>query len=253
MSNMAKDELFMKRIQELANMAYTRDIVTFTGFLNLNELHMVNSLGSKALGITLKAFGGYEFAERQIVAFIPDALSYEWEYPLRCICISNKGAKFSKPLTHRDYLGALIHLGIDRSTLGDILVKEDYAYLFCLEHMSEFIMENLCRVRHTNVLLSLVSQPEDLPKLEFQTVTGSVSSLRLDSVLAVAFSASRSSLVQNIENGNVYVNGRQVVSNGYQLKDGDIISLRGKGKFQFMGTTGQSRKGRYFVTVNRYI
>ncbi len=253
MSNRDKDELFMKRIQELANMAYSRDIATFTGFLNLNELHMVNSLGSKALGITLKAFGGYEFAERQIVAFIPDALSYEWEYPLRCIRILNKGAKFSQPLTHRDYLGALIHLGIDRSTLGDILVREDKAYLFCLDHMSEFILDNLCRVRHTNVLPELVSQPEDLPRLEFQTITGSVSSLRLDSILAVAFSSSRSSLVQNIENGNVYVNGKQVVSNGYQLKENDIISLRGKGKFQFLGTTGQSRKGRCLVTVNRYI
>ena len=250
---MDRDEFFEKRVQELANMAYNRDIVTFTDFLNLNELHMVNSLLNRNPGIHLDSFGGYDFAERQIVAFIPDALSYDWEYPIQCIRILNKGAKFQTSLTHRDYLGALIHLGIERSVLGDILVQKDGAYVFCQEHMVDFIIENLCRIRHTNVLAEVVKKPEELPALEFQTTTGSVASLRLDSILALAFHASRSSLVQNIESGNVFVNGKMITSNGYQLKEGDIISLRGKGKFQFMESGGQSKKGRLFVKINRYI
>lgn len=250
---MDKNEFFEKRVQELADMAYNRDIVTFTGFLNLNELHMVNSLANRNPGIHLDSFGGYDFAERQIVAFIPDALSYDWNYPIQCIRILNKAAKFDHSLTHRDYLGALIHLGIERSTMGDILVKKDGAYVFCQEHMTDFIIENLCRIRHTNVLAELVTQPEELPALEFQTITGSVASLRLDSIIALAFHASRSSLVQNIETGNVFVNGKQITSNGYQLKEGDIISLRGKGKFQFIESGGQSKKGRLFVKINRYI
>ena len=250
---MDRDEFFEKRVQELANMAYNRDIVTFTDFLNLNELHMVNSLANRNPGIHLDSFGGYDFAERQIVAFIPDALSYDWEYPIQCIRILNKGAKFQTSLTHRDYLGALIHLGIERSVLGDILVQKDGAYVFCQEHMVDFIIENLCRIRHTNVLAEVVKKPEELPALEFQTTTGSVASLRLDSILALAFHASRSSLVQNIESGNVFVNGKMITSNGYQLKEGDIISLRGKGKFQFMESGGQSKKGRLFVKINRYI
>ena len=250
---MDRDEFFEKRVQELANMAYNRDIVTFTDFLNLNELHMVKSLSNRNPGIHLDSFGGYDFAERQIVAFIPDALSYDWEYPIQCIRILNKGAKFQTSLTHRDYLGALIHLGIERSVLGDILVQKDGAYVFCQEHMVDFIIENLCRIRHTNVLAEVVKKPEELPALEFQTTTGSVASLRLDSILALAFHASRSSLVQNIESGNVFVNGKMITSNGYQLKEGDIISLRGKGKFQFMESGGQSKKGRLFVKINRYI
>lgn len=250
---MDRDEFFEKRVQELANMAYNRDIVTFTDFLNLNELHMVNILSNRNPGIHLDSFGGYDFAERQIVAFIPDALSYDWEYPIQCIRILNKGAKFQTSLTHRDYLGALIHLGIERSVLGDILVQKDGAYVFCQEHMVDFIIENLCRIRHTNVLAEVVKKPEELPALEFQTTTGSVASLRLDSILALAFHASRSSLVQNIESGNVFVNGKMITSNGYQLKEGDIISLRGKGKFQFMESGGQSKKGRLFVKINRYI
>lgn len=250
---MEKGDFFEKRVQELADMAYNRDIVTFTGFLNLNELHIVNSLIKKNPGIHLDSFGGYEFAERQIVAFIPDALSYDWNFPIQCIRILNKGARFDHSLTHRDYLGALVNLGIERSTMGDILVKKDGAYVFCQEHMSGFILENLCRVRHTNVLAELVTQPEELPVLEFQTITGSVASLRLDNIIALAFHASRSSLVQNIENGNVFVNGKQITSNGYQLKEGDIISMRGKGKFQFIESGGQSKKGRLFVKINRYI
>lgn len=250
---MDRDEFFEKRVQELADIAYNREIVTFTDFLNLNELHMVNSMSKKNPAVRLDSFGGYDFAERQIVAFIPDALSYDWDYPIQCIHILNKGAKFSSPLTHRDYLGALIHLGMERSMLGDILVKKDGAYVFCQEHMVAFIIENLCRIRHTNVLAKLVTQPEELPKPEFQTITGSVASLRLDSVIALAFHASRNSLVQNIENGNVFVNGKMITSNGYSLKEGDIISLRGKGKFQLMESGGKSKKGRLFIKINRYV
>lgn len=248
-----KEELFCSRIQDLANTAYSRGIVTFTGFLSLNELHMVNSRNVKELGVTPESFGGYELAERQIAAFIPDALSYELHYPISCIRIINKGAKFSQKLTHRDYLGALINLGIDRSTLGDIIVRPECAYLFCLERMTDFILENLCRVRHTNVLPELVDEPGEFPGPEFEKVTGTVSSLRLDSILAVAFKASRSSLVHEIETGNCFVNGKMITSNGYSIKEHDIISLRGKGKFQFLETTGQTKKGRCSVTLNRYV
>lgn len=250
---MEKDKLFVKRIRELANKAYSGDIVTFTGFLNLNELHMVNSLEAENPGIRSDSFGGYEFAERRMVAFLPDALSYEWEYPIRCIKISSKEGKFSKPLGHRDYLGALIHLGIDRAMLGDILVKNNEAYVFCTEHMVDFILENLSKVKHTLVLPELVKEPKDLPQREFEVISQTVSSIRLDSILAAAFSSSRSSLVRNIEGGNVFVNGKQITSNGHPLKPNDVVSLRGKGKFLYVGTTGQSRKGKQIVRIHRYI
>ena len=252
---------FRKRLADLARTAYYREIPMFTDFLDLNELHMVHSFRPEEAGVMIRTFGGYEEAERQIAAFLPDALSYDYGekecflsmYPIRCIRISPCSGKFSETLTHRDYLGALIHLGMERSMLGDILVKKDGAYVFCQEHMAAFIIENLCRIRHTNVLAKLVTQPEEFPNPEFQTITGSVASLRLDSVIALAFHASRSSLVQNIENGNVFVNGKMITSNGYSLKEGDIISLRGKGKFQLMESGGKSKKGRLFIKINRYV
>ena len=79
---MEKDEFFLKRIRELANLSYQRDIVTFSDFLNLNEQNMVNSLKSQLPGIVMESSGGYDNAERQMVAFHPDALAFTWEYPI---------------------------------------------------------------------------------------------------------------------------------------------------------------------------
>ena len=122
----------------MANISYQRDIVTFSDFLTLNEQNMINSRISRMPGVVMEAFGGYEHAERQMVAFHPDALVFPWEYPIDCLKIEPKAVKFSEKLTHRDYLGALLNLGVDRSVIGDILVQEDAAWFFCLRKMSDF-------------------------------------------------------------------------------------------------------------------
>ena len=114
---MEKDDFFLKRIRELANLSYQRDIVTFSDFLNLNEQNMVSSLKRQFPQIVMEIFGGYENAERQMVAFHPDALAFTWEYPIDCLKIEPKAIKFSESLTHRDYLGALLNLGIELSLI----------------------------------------------------------------------------------------------------------------------------------------
>ena len=101
---MNKDEFFIKRIRELANLSYQRDIVTFSDFLNLNEQNIVNEQKNQMPGVITECSGGYEQAERQMVAFHPDALAFTWEYPIDCLKIEPKAIKFSEDLTHRDYL-----------------------------------------------------------------------------------------------------------------------------------------------------
>lgn len=116
-----------------------------------------------------------------------------------------------------------------------------------------FIRENLTRIRHTSVYVEQV-EAEDLhyePK--YKEVGGTVASVRLDKLLALAFNASRSSLTGLIEGGKVFVNGKLVTSNGYEPKEGDLVSVRGMGRFRFQGTGGQSKKGREYVTLWRYI
>lgn len=247
------EELLQRRLMDLSERAVQKGIVTFSDFLNLHELNILHNSSQKFSGIQWKTFGGYELAERQIAAFIPDALYYDWEYPIACLRITPLNERFSDSLSHRDYLGAVLNLGIDRSKLGDILVEEKCAYLFCTEKMSDYIITELSRIKHTSTLCSRVAEPRGEITLRTETISGTVASVRLDSVMSVAFRTSRSSLVKLIEGGKVFINGRLAVSNGYNLKENDIISVRGLGKLRYTGTRSQSKKGRLYIEVEKYI
>lgn len=250
---MEKNEFFLKRVRELANLSYQRDIVTFSDFLNLNEQNMVSSLKQQFPQVVMETFGGYDNAERQMVAFHPDALAFTWEYPIDCLKIEPKAIKFSENLSHRDYMGALLNLGVDRSVIGDIIVQEKAAWFFCQSKMTEFFLENLCRVRHTNILITKVNDPEEFPHPNLESIKGTCASVRLDSLIALAFKASRSSMVSYIESGQVFVNGKLITSNGYEPKEGDIVSVRGKGRFIFDGVSHQTKKGRCGVHILLYV
>ena len=239
---MEKDEFFLKRIRELANLSWQRDIVTFSDFLNLNEQNILNSQNFHKLGVTAESFGGYE-----------NALAFTWEYPIDCLRIEPKALKFSEELSHRDYLGALLNLGVDRSVIGDIVVQKKAAWFFCQNKMTEFFLENLCRVRHTNILITKVEDSDEFPRPVLESVSGTCASVRLDSLISLAFKTSRSSMVSYIEGGQVFVNGKLITSNGYEPKDGDIISVRGKGRFIFDGVSHQTKKGRCSVRIMRYV
>lgn len=250
---MEKNEFFLKRVRELANLSYQRDIVTFSDFLNLNEQNIVSSLKQQFPQVVMETFGGYDNAERQMVAFHPDALAFTWEYPIDCLKIEPKAIKFSENLSHRDYMGALLNLGVDRSVIGDIIVQEKAAWFFCQSKMTEFFLENLCRVRHTNILITKVNDPEEFPHPNLESINGTCASVRLDSLIALAFKASRSSMVSYIESGQVLVNGKLITSNGYEPKEGDIVSVRGKGRFIFDGVSHQTKKGRCGVHILLYV
>ena len=250
---MEKDDLFEKRMMELGKKAYYRGILTFSDFLDLNQQNILHSLSFRDIGVRIKTFGGYESAERQMAAFVPDALSYEQAYPIACIKVQPLNRKFSEELTHRDYLGAILNLGIERSKTGDILLDDSCGYIFCCESMADFLTEELVRIRHTSVQARRLSQEEPLPSPKREEISGTVASPRLDSVIALAFGSSRSSILGLIEGGKVFVNGKSVVSNGYGIKDGDIVSVRGKGKFQFGSVTNKTKKNRYHVILYRYV
>ena len=105
---------------------------------------------------------------------------------------------------------------------------------------------------NTNVVPRLLNTLEELPSLKTEKVTGTVSSVRLDSVIALAFSTSRSSIISLIEGGKVFVNGKNILSNGYNLKEGDIVSVRSKGKFRFEEVGSITKKNRYHISLARY-
>ena len=144
-----EEQQLEKRLSELSNLAYSRDIVTYSDFLNLNELNILHSMPKDRLYTKFVTFGGYGLAERQMAAFLPDALSLrgemswcseeEWiDYPFDILRISPLHAKYAEQLTHRDYLGTILGLGIERAKIGDILVDGTDAVVFVHRTLQSF-------------------------------------------------------------------------------------------------------------------
>ena len=156
--------------------------------------------------------------------------------------------KFADSLTHRDFLGTLMGLGIKRETVGDILIDNNCGYVFCEKKVARFIIENLDRVRHTTVWCEdVLSPPESIGALpEEQTVT--VPSLRLDAVVAAVYKMSRSDSQALFMQKLIFVNGKMTVNSSYIPKDGEIISVRHKGRFVFCGTIGETKKQRLKIS-----
>lgn len=198
-------------------------------------------------------WGGYEQAERKVARFgSVEELGYEEEYPIVCIHITPLQAKFADALSHRDFLGALMNLGIDRSTLGDIRVGEKEAYLYCLSGMAEYVCEHLDKVRHTSVKCVPVEECADLPQEEPRELVVQLPSLRIDACLSKVYNRSRGEILEAFQSGKVYVDGRLCENNSRQLKGGETVNLRGLGKFIFTGEQRETRKGKLSVKVLLY-
>ena len=258
-----EEQLLEKRLIELSRTAYHRDIITYSDFLNLNELNILHSLPKDRLYTRYVTFGGYDTAERQMSAFLPDALYLRGSddtadletlgFPFSVLCIEPLHEKYAEELTHRDYLGAVLNLGIERSRLGDILIEGNKAILFVETGLSVYLQEQLTRVRRTNVMLREENVQDFQYTPRFEEVKGTVASVRLDCLLSLAFSSSRTRLSGLIEGGKVFVNGKLMTTNGFQVKEDDIISVRGMGKFQYKGILSRTKKNRIFVIIHKYI
>ena len=247
------DELFLKRIKELAYQADNRGYTTLTDFLNLNEYNLFVNHIKELPNISYNLWGGYEGADRRRLAFyVADDILLE-EYNISVIKISPNNAKFADSLSQRDFLGALISLGIDRGKLGDILIKNNTGYLFVDQAIGLYIVDTLTKIKHTNVSCTLTQLEEVDIAPSYQEIRGTISSVRLDSVLALALKSSRSSISELISGGKVFINSRLITQNSTSLKENDIISVRGHGKFIYCGITNQTKKGRLYATILRYI
>lgn len=251
---MEKEEImFQKRLIELSRTAYMRGIVTFSDFMNLNELNILHTIPKNQLQSRYETYGGYHLAERQMVAFLPDALYYDYNYPFQILEIKPVNQRFAEELTHRDYLGAVMNLGIERSKLGDIMIDDGSALMFIRDELVSYVTEHLTRIRHTSVQVSVTDRLQAEYEPKYEEIKGTVASVRLDTVLSLAYPLSRSKLTSCIESGRVFVNGKLITSNGYRLKEGDIISVRKMGRIIYDGVLSETKKGRYLTCVRKYL
>ena len=247
------NELLRRRFIELARRSDAQATYTFTDFLGLAEQSVLKTMGRELRGVKIELFGGTLGCERLVARFgSEEELGYTEEYPIACIKAVPKNKKYAEALTHRDYLGAILNLGIERETLGDIAITEDATYIFALSGIADFIISNLARVRHTDLILSLSEPPsEALFRTEERKVQ--VSSERLDAVIARIYSLSREDAQGLFVKRLVFADGREIQSSSYSPKEGEIISVRGHGRFAYIGQVGTTRKGKLNVAVMVYV
>ncbi len=238
------------RLRELAEKSFQQNLFTFTGFLGLSEQDAFFRLERELSYAGCTLFGGRENAERRMLRFgSPQEFGYDVHFPIVCIHIRPVAAKFADSLSHRDFLGALMNLGIERSTLGDIMVGDKEAYLFCADSMGDYICEQLTQVRHTSVTCAITENFEEIPMEEPVRQRIQVSSPRVDALLAKVYNKSRSDCLELFRAGRVFVDGRLCESNSRLLKGGETVNARGFGKFVYTGQAGETRKGKLNVEV----
>ncbi len=249
-----EDEFLSKRLVDLANQSYRNNIFTFTGFLSSAEqdtfYHMLPKIGQ----ISYTLSGGVDGCERQMLRFgSEEQLGYEEPFPICCVEIRPTAIKFAEALSHRDFLGALMNLGIERSTLGDIFISGKTGYVFCHEKVAEYMTANVDRIRHTTVTCRIL---QELPEAVAPTLKSEhliISSERLDGIVAKMFHLSRSQSLVLFREKKVFVNGRCMENNSGICKEGDVVSVRGFGKFIYRGCVHETKKGNLSIAVDRYV
>ncbi len=207
----------------------------------------------EAAGCSFMLSGGYEAAERKILAAGREAESGPPEWPLSAVAIRPRSDKFAEALTHRDYLGAILGLGMERSVIGDILIRDQRAWVICLTSVSELLISGLSQVRRTAVVAEMA--PPDLPELQpqYAALRLNVASERLDAVTAAFAGISRGEAEKLFKAEKVFVNGRVTTDRSGRLKQGDILSVRGFGKAVYDGIEHETRKNRLWVCLRKYI
>ncbi len=246
-----EDREFGSRLLDLAEIVRTRDSSRATEFIDPHQKKIAADILKQLAGINYLISGGYEQAERQRILIFPDYLFPDHqEVPLSCLKISGNFEFIS--VSHRDFLGALLGLGIKRDYIGDILVHENYAQAVLVPEILPEVKLNLTRVNEVPVELKEISC-EDLifrPR-SVKEILATVASLRLDAVISAGFGDSRTKSSSLISGGQVKLNWKPVSDPAAEVEIGDVISIRGRGRLIVAEDRGISNSGRIKLTIER--
>ena len=227
-----------------------RNMLCSSAFLDVNTAALA---GQRFKNTKHLLYGGYDDAERRIMVFLPEYYDElpEEEDPLSVLHITIP--KGSKKLTHRDYLGSILALGVDRSVVGDIIVDENGADIIVLKSMEEFFRANYEKAARVKLNVSIIPVTELVLKApEIAEKTDTVASLRIDNIAAAAFGLSRTKAAGAIRDGIVFVNGLQCAKPDHLMEQGDKLVLRGRGKAVLKEIGKTSKKDRIFITLSIY-
>ena len=248
-----REELFLlTRVCEKMQSAVRRDIPAASCFLSKRE----QMLTREALrGEPIRFFGGLATAEREVCCYLPDYLDDDWltgeDSPIAAIRASFFGRD---ALTHRDFLGALMGCGIKRETVGDLYVAEGRCDFLVTREMLPYVLQNLTDAGRTRLHLEQIPLSAlEAPAQKTKQIRGTVSSLRLDGVVAEGFALSRSRAAEVIEAGKTELNYMLCAKPDRAVAEGDVVSVRGLGKMRLETVGGNTKKGRISVEICRYL
>ena len=248
-----EDRMLLAKLWDKIDAGIRRNIPASTGFLSLREQELSRYLFGNVEG--LHYFGGTEAAERKLLYYLPDYLPEESLYDEDCplICLRATFFEGESP-NHRDFLGALMGLGITRESIGDIYVSKGFCDFFARAEIGPFLLQSFTQAGRVKLRLSQIPLNQVVPpQQECKIIRDTLASLRLDGVISSGFRISRSLAASHIAAGKAAIDGMPCEKPDRIVAEGTKISLRGLGKIKLERVNGQTKKGRISVEIHRYL
>ncbi len=253
-TQIANDEerFLCAHISDLSALSRKTGVPRFSRFLNEREA-VVAGLGAAQTGGSKPFFyGGYDGAARTVCGFFEgtyaEELPHEELFPVCAVTFSFRSVD---KLSHRDFLGAIIAAGLERDVVGDILVAEDHAVVFCLDAAAE-IVAGLMKIGRVGVR-SERGITRELPRAEFERIKAAIASMRLDCVVGACTNTSREKSALLVKSGQVSADFSVCLNVSTMVKENTVISIRGFGRFRLSEIVGETKKGRLRVVIYKYI
>lgn len=244
------DELLIRKLKDMMERADKWMTESYTDFLDPRQQALISNSFKHMKGISIEFNGGYEEAERKICGIFNeyDETNIN-KFPISFLHICWKSPK---KVSHRDILGSLLGTGIRRDKIGDIIQQDQEAYVCVYRDIADYLMINMDKIGSVTADLEYCHSMPEFSK-ESKSLTVVVASLRLDAIIAAGFGISRTKAVEAIKSSKVYVNWKPEVAYSKDIKEGDIVSWRGKGRIQLSNVVGSTKKDRIKVIIKKYI
>lgn len=254
-----EERLLLAKILDKIEFSKLRNKIESTNFLNLYEQDVVDKFLKRIKFENYYFFGGVPEAERKILIIYPEKLTKKMAEKNHSKIITIIKIKLpinmEEEYDHRSYLGAIMKMGVEREMVGDISVRNKSADIIIKNEIENFLMQNLGTLTRFSVAEITKENIEKLQKIEVQKqeITEIVASLRLDNIVASLARTSRNKAIEILEQERVFLNFKNETKASKQVKVGDIITIRGKGRFEFREISGNTRKGRFVIKIDKYI
>lgn len=253
-----EDKICIAQILDKIENSQKENKITYTDFLDMYQISLVSNFLKK---ISFKEYilvGGYKEAERKSLIIYPskeeeNAKKLEKEI-LKIVRINLYDEDIGK-YTHRNYLGGIVKLGLKREKVGDILVRKEGADIICLESFAEILKQELSTLTRFEKSKIEIKEMNEIivPIVQKEEIKIIIPSFRLDNFVSDLARTSRSKAVEIIKQERVFINGQNETKVSKQVKEGDIITIRGKGRFVVKQLSGTTRSGRTVVVIEKYV